>query len=77
MSAGRRSRLFREVNERIYDLLELGDSDLPGEFLCECGQDCGHRVLLVPAAFAALRDSGRFVRSEDCREAPPLVALAS
>lgn len=76
MSSGQRSRLFREVNDRIYDLLELGDSDLPGEFLCECGHDCGERVVLAPAAFAALRDSGGFVRSEDCR-GPRLVPALS
>jgi hypothetical protein len=61
-----RSRLFREVNDRIYDLLESGDSDLPGEFLCECGDDCGGRVVLLPRTFAALRDSGEFVRSPGC-----------
>jgi hypothetical protein len=70
MSSGQRARLFREVNDRIYDLLydllELGDSDLPGEFLCECGHDCGRRVVLVPHAFAALRTSGEPVRSPDC-----------
>jgi hypothetical protein len=67
MSPGQRSRLFREVNERIYDLLEAGDPGLPGEFLCECGRDCGRRVELLPAAFAELRRSGRVVRSSDCR----------
>ena len=63
MSSGRRSRLFREVNDRIYELLESGDPDLPGEFLCECGRDCGHRVRLVPAAFATLRRTGEVVRA--------------
>lgn len=72
MSSGQRSRLFREVNERIYDLLESGDSDLPGEFLCECGGDCGRRVVLLPHAFAAMRESGRVIRSPDCTE-PALV----
>jgi hypothetical protein len=67
MSSGQRSRLFREVNDRIYDLLESGDSDLPGEFLCECGDDCGQRVVLVPRAYAALRTAGEFVESPDCR----------
>lgn len=76
MSSGQRARLFREVNDRIYDLLESGDSDLPGEFLCECGRDCGRRVALVPPAFAALRDSGRFVHSEHCRESPFVPVLS-
>src|SRR3954465_14172721 len=44
MSPGQRSLLFREVNDQIYDLLESGEPDLPGEFLCECGRECGRRV---------------------------------
>lgn len=75
MSSGQRSRLFREVNDRIYDLLELGDSDLPGEFLCECGHDCGRRVVLEPRAFAALRAAGVFVQSPDCTRSPLVAAL--
>jgi hypothetical protein len=68
MSSRRRSRLFREVNDRIYELLESADPDLPGEFLCECGCDCGRRVELRSPAFAALRLAGRDVRSPDCHE---------
>jgi hypothetical protein len=67
MSPGQRSSLFCEVNDRIYELLESADPDLPGEFLCECGRDCGRRVELVPTAFAALREAGGSVRSPDCR----------
>ena len=63
MSPGQRSYLFREVNDRIYELLESADPDLPGEFLCECGSDCDRRVLLLPAAFARLRRTGDAVRS--------------
>ena len=68
MSSGQRSRLFHEVNDRIYDLLASSDPDLPGEFLCECGDDCGHRATLLPAAFATLRETGAIVRSPDCYE---------
>jgi hypothetical protein len=68
VSTDQRSLLFREVNDRIYELLESTSPDLPGEFLCECGRDCGRRVELLPAAFAALRESGRVVRSPDCRK---------
>ena len=75
MSSEQRSVLFREVNDRIYDLLEAGDSDLPGEFLCECGRDCGQRVVVAPSAFAALREAGRVVLSPDCHESR-LVAAA-
>ena len=67
METGRRTLLFSEVNDRIYELLNSAEPDLPGEFLCECGKDCGRRVELIPAAFAALRDRGRVVRSSDCR----------
>lgn len=66
MTAGQRSQLFGEVNDRIYDLLESAEPDLPGEFLCECGDDCGQRVVLVPSAFAELREAGQLVRSPDC-----------
>jgi hypothetical protein len=58
--------LFQEVNDRIYELLSSADPELPGEFLCECGKECGRRVELVPAAFASLRREGRAVRSTDC-----------
>jgi hypothetical protein len=66
MSPGQRSYLFREVNDRIYELLEFAEPDLPGEFLCECGRDCGQRVELLSAAFAELRRSGEPVRSPSC-----------
>lgn len=68
MSPGQRSFLFREVNERIYELLESAEPDLPGEFLCECGNDCGRRVLLLPAEFATLRQAGEAVESASCLE---------
>jgi hypothetical protein len=68
MSSDQRSLLFCEVNDRIYELLESTSPDLPGEFLCECGRYCGYRVELLPAAFAALRESGKVVRSQDCRK---------
>jgi hypothetical protein len=68
MSPGQRSSLFCEVNDRIYELLESANPDLPGEFLCECGRDCGQRVELQPAAFTALRKAGGIVRSSDCRK---------
>jgi hypothetical protein len=66
MDPGRRSSLFREVNDRMYELLVSAEPDLPGEFLCECGRDCGRRVELLPAAFSTLRATGEVVRSPDC-----------
>jgi hypothetical protein len=68
VTTSQRSRLFHEVNDRIFELLESAEPDLPGEFLCECGRDCGRRVLLLPAAFATLRQTGAAVRSPDCLE---------
>jgi hypothetical protein len=69
MSPGQRSLLFREVNDRIYDLLVSAEPDLPGEFLCECGRDCSERVALLPTAYAALRETGGDVRSSACHDA--------
>jgi|GEM_PF-2441820 len=66
MDARRRIELFHEVNDRIYELLFYADPDLPGEFLCECGAECGRRVSLLPAAFDALRSGGRPVRASEC-----------
>ena len=62
-----RASLFRQVNDRICELLEAAEPDLPGEFLCECGRDCGQRVELLPATFAELRRAGGTVRSPSCR----------
>lgn len=66
MEAERRALLFREVNDRIFELLDSAEPDLPGEFLCECGRECGRRVGLSPASFAALRRKGHAVRSSEC-----------
>jgi hypothetical protein len=68
MRPAQRSCLFREVNDRIYELLSTAEPDLPGEFLCECGSECDHRVLLSPTVFASLRRTGRSVQSPDCTE---------
>jgi hypothetical protein len=72
MSPGQRAGLFGEVNDRIYDLLESSAPDLPGEFLCECGDDCGRRVELLPAEFATLRETDGLVRSPECGRRAPL-----
>ncbi len=66
MEAKRRTELFHEVNDRICELLLSTDPGLPGEFLCECGEDCGRRVELLPAVFETLRSHGGAVRSSDC-----------
>jgi hypothetical protein len=66
MSPGQRSHLFCEVNDRIYELLAQAEPDLPGEFLCECGSECGCRVQLLPAAFEGMRRMGESVRAPEC-----------
>jgi hypothetical protein len=66
VDTGRRALLFGEVNDRIYELLDSAEPDLPGEFLCECGRECGRRVELIPAAFASLRRKGDAVRASEC-----------
>lgn len=66
MESRRRRELFREVNDRIYELLASADPDLPGEFFYECGEECGRRVELLPAAFETLRNGGRAMRSSAC-----------
>jgi hypothetical protein len=71
METKRWTELFREVNDRINELLVSTDPDRPGEFLCECGEDCGRRVELLPATYEALRSSGRAVRSSECRRSVP------
>jgi hypothetical protein len=68
MSRDQRAHLYGEVNDRIFELLEVSEPGLPGEFLCECGSDCGRRVLLLPAAFAVLRRDGEAVRARDCHK---------
>ena len=72
MESRRWTALFGEVNDRIYELLVSTDPELPGEFLCECDEDCGRRVEILPATFEALRSSGRIVRSNDCGRSGPL-----
>ena len=71
MSPVQRAYLIREVNDRIYELLASAEPDLPGEFLCECGTACDHRVLLLPAAFAQLREAREAVRSPECSGSAP------
>ncbi len=66
MDALARAALFREVNDRIYDLTGRECWDGDAEFLCECGADCGCRVPLARAVFESLRRRGRPVLAEGC-----------
>jgi hypothetical protein len=56
--------LFKQVNERIHDVLEsLGDDGRPGEFVCECGcVDCATMMRLTQEEYEAAREGGeRFI----------------
>ena len=56
--------LFRQVNERIHEVLEsLGDDGRPGEFVCECGRiDCATMMQLTQEEYEAARAGGeRFI----------------
>src|SRR5260370_41828751 len=67
MSAGRKTALFREVNERIGELLRIYGADEEADFLCECPlADCALRVTLSRADFERIRSAGAFVVSPDC-----------
>ena len=54
----RKQDLMREVNDRIFEVLdELGSED--GDFLCECGEDaCAETVQLTLREYAALKARG-------------------
>jgi hypothetical protein len=48
-------RLVREINDRIYGVMQgLGSED--GDFLCECGSEkCGETARITLREYAALR----------------------
>lgn len=57
---GENEALFREVNERIAEVaeefLEIGATDTPVEFNCECGAaDCTEQISLTLVEYEALR----------------------
>jgi hypothetical protein len=66
VDAGGWSPLFQEVNDRIYELVGIDGWDGDGDFLCECGADCGSRVTLSPTAFLELRRTGRPILGLAC-----------
>jgi hypothetical protein len=67
MEAGRKATLFREVNERIAELLERSWPTAPGDFLCECGGDgCRRRVTLPLADYRGLRQAGCALLAPEC-----------
>jgi hypothetical protein len=67
MDGERKSILFREVNDRIAELLERAWPSAPGDFLCECGADeCARRVTLALPEYVTIRRRGGAVASLDC-----------
>ena len=71
MNGIRKSVLFREVNDRIAELLERAWPSAPGEFLCECGrEDCKSRVELSIQEYRAVTVRGGTVLAPDCIRTP-------
>jgi hypothetical protein len=67
MTAGRKTTLFREVNERIEELLRSFGAAEEADFLCECpSADCMRRITLSRAAFDRIRVAGAFAVSLEC-----------
>jgi len=67
LNAGGKTTLFREVNERIDELLEAFGADEEADFLCECpSAGCLRRIALSRAAFDRIRTAGAFVAALQC-----------
>jgi hypothetical protein len=67
MDARRRTTLFREVNERIDELLHVYGAEDEADFLCECPTPCCARLLpLRRREFERIRASGAFVVAPEC-----------
>jgi hypothetical protein len=54
--------LFREVNERVREVLDVWpERGEPGEFVCECSnEECAETILLTIEEYEAVRASGNF-----------------
>ena len=70
MDSARKAMLFREVNDRIAELLERAWPSAPGEFLCECGcEACLRRVTLALPDYQRIERRGGAVLAADCTRA--------
>jgi hypothetical protein len=47
--------LYREVNDRIYEVQETFGSPPSIQLVCECGRGCSDRITLTSAEYARLR----------------------
>ena len=67
MDAARKTTLFREVNERIDELLLTYGADEEAEFLCECpSAECARLLPLRRSEFERIRATGAFVVAPEC-----------
>jgi hypothetical protein len=67
MDAAGRTRLFREVNDCIDELLERFGAADAAEFLCECpSADCSRLLKLSRHEFERIRGEGNFIVSPSC-----------
>jgi hypothetical protein len=67
MYSARKTTLFREVNERIDELLHTYGADEEAEFLCECpAADCARLLPLRRSEFERIRATGAFVVAPEC-----------
>jgi hypothetical protein len=59
--------LVREVNDRIYHVLQENGSE-DGDFLCECdSEECREMIQITLREYAALRARGGDLVSRGCR----------
>jgi hypothetical protein len=78
MDDRRKTWLFREVNERIDDLLQHFDAPERAHFLCECPSwRCTRRVELTREEFEAIWSRDELVLAADCRAEPLLRAVTA
>jgi hypothetical protein len=67
MDATGRTRLFREVNVRIDELLERFGAADEAEFLCECpSAGCSRLLTLARWEFEQIRREGAFIVAPSC-----------
>ena len=71
-----KAQLFREVNDRMADLLERAWPTAYGDFLCECGRrDCHYLVTMLLGDYRAIRERGAAVLAAE-GDRFPYAALA-
>jgi hypothetical protein len=65
----KKTALFREVNDSMNELLLQFGAEDRADFFCECPmRDCARRVPLTRREYEAIRGSGGFLVSPECRQ---------